>query len=142
MFKVKRTKRVKETLALCDENGEVVQRIEIDFDADAIAKVFNQRWNDLIAAELTIKEFEKDGSKPEQLGEAWEAYGHAVVAMFRLVFGDDGAETVCNFYENNPTEMLEEVFPFITDVVLPKIKEVAKEKSERLKKNYEASKLR
>lgn len=139
MFKLQRTKRIKDELALCDADGNTMKIIEVDFDADVMGQRFHQAWNNIIKAEQMIKGFETS-SDPAEMSGAFDAYGNAVLEMIRLVFGDENAVIIADHYENRPTEMATEVYPFIMQVVLPQVKAAADEKTERLRSNYKASK--
>ncbi|MDI9498230.1 MAG: hypothetical protein QM270_07080 [Bacillota bacterium] len=138
MYKLQRTKRLKEEIALCDEAGNTVRTIQVDFDVDQLGKAFNERWNSIIMAEQTIKKATSDGTQTNLI-EAYTAYGNAVVNMVRLVFGDENAEVIFDHYEHRPTEIATEVFPFLIQVVFPRVTAAAKEKADRLRENYGTS---
>lgn len=134
-YKLKRSKRIRETIELCDESGAVARSVEIDLDAEQIAKAFNVAYNRIIRAEQAIQQA---GNKPENSEQIYSEFGAAIVAMFVLVFGEPNAGVIVEHYEGRYVEMAEEVFPFIRDVVQPKIRDIMTEKRAKAAAKYKA----
>ena len=111
MYELKRGARIKEEIKIGDDV------IVIDLDAEMIAVEYNKRYNDIIRAEQAVKKAQE--AEGDDKTEIFNAYGVAVARLFGLIFGDDNAEKIINFYEHRFFEMTLEVFPFITDVVQP-----------------------
>ncbi len=130
-YRVKRKKRIKEELELCDENGVKVDSILIDFDIDEKSKAFNAARNEVIKIELAFKDAEE-----KNLEELQISYGDALLKLFEVLFGEEGAKKVVDFYENRWVEMTEEVIPFIQEVFIPELQNRNKEKVENLRKKY------
>lgn len=124
MFEFKRAKRVHEQIKLGDEV------ITINLDAESIAIEFNKRRNELIRAEMDIKQIGKEDPA------VMEKYGTAVVSLFQLLFGDENTEKILAFYENRYVEMSMEVFPFILEVIAPQISQAVEEMRKRAKTAY------
>ena len=49
-----------------------------------------------------------------------------------MIFGDQQTTRLLAFYENNYTELLLDIVPFINDVILPPIKELKEERKKQL----------
>lgn len=137
MYELKRATQIHEEVKLGDEI------LTINLDIDSIAKDFNQRYNNIIRAEQSVKEMQiKDN--PTLLGAAQEDYGKAVISLLEIVFGAENAAKIIEFYEDKYIEMSIEIFPFILDVIAPQINayfELQKEKLAAQYKNAQASKF-
>lgn len=132
-YQVQRKSRIKETLELLDETGAVVETLDVDLNVDQIAGRVNKAYEVLGAAQTALQ-------KNARSDEALEAYGKAVLAVFDVIFGVDGTKKLIAFYENNFNEMLLDVFPFINDEIMPKIKAASADRREQMLAAVKASK--
>lgn len=126
MFIAKRRKKALTTLALADEDGNIVHKYEIDCDPDKKLIEYNKAKNRIISAEQLIN---KD---PDPAN--YEVYGQAVVDMLTIFLGADAVAEILAFYENNYSEMLLEILPFITDEVEPLMRKTAEAQLAEVKK--------
>ena len=69
--------------------------------------------------------------------ERVEELGEAILNLFVVIFGQEQAQKLVDFYGESYTEMLADVVPFINDVVAPKINEAQK----RIMAQYQAAKV-
>ena len=145
-YQVGRSRKIRESLELVDDNGSVVTTVYTDIDADKTAKEFNKRVNAIIRAEIAAKSLPKSGEitamtteQAEAANAAVQSYGEAVINLFQLIFGDEGTQTILDFYDNAYFEMSMQVFPFILDVVKPRIEDSVRKMQERAKQNYVTS---
>lgn len=145
-YQVGRSSKIRESLELVDNSGNVVTTVYTDVDADKIAKEFNKRVNAVVRAEAAAKSLPKAGEITAMTAEQAEAataavqsYGDAVINLFQLIFGDDGTQAIIDFYDNAYFEMSMQVFPFILDIVKPRIEDSIREMQERAKQNYVTS---
>lgn len=125
MYQVTRKNRIKESVQLCHADGTVAETIEVDLNVDEVANRANKAYEMLGMAQL---ELQKGGNNEKLL----EAYGNAVIAVFNVIFGADGASRVIAFYEGNYTEMLLDLFPFINNEIMPKIRAATAARKEQL----------
>lgn len=132
-YQIKRKSRIKERLELCDESGEVVLPIDVEINVDDIAVK-------LAAAQQTLGMAQALINKEPTSAKAQEAFGSAVIAMFSVIFGEDNAEKIIAFYDGRYTEMLLDVFPFINEAIMPKIKAASAERKQQLLDAARASK--
>ena len=58
-YQVGRSRKIRESLELVDDNGSIVTTVYTDIDADKIAKEFNKRVNAIIRAEIAAKSLPK-----------------------------------------------------------------------------------
>lgn len=124
MYQITRKNRIKETLQLCHADGTVAEEIYVDLNVDVIAGRMNKAYEALGIAQNELT----DEPTPQMI----EKFGQAVIAVFEVVFGEDGCRRIVAFYENNYTEMLLDLFPFINDEIMPKIREASEERKQQL----------
>lgn len=134
-YQVTRSKRITETLELTDEKGNVVDSIDVNFDADAVCTAFRKKQIAIIDAERRLKAVRKSGVETD-INVAYETYGVAVVGIFDLIFGDEGTKKILEFFEENYIEMGVQIVPFIRTVVIPQIEQSLAEHKQKIKSLY------
>lgn len=119
MYVVKRKETFTETLRLEAPDGKTEDIIVKLQPNPALLKNFRA---------LQIKMIDLETNKNHLAEEiAIEERGKCVVDMFVLLFGQQATEKILAFYEDNYVEMLTDIFPFIQEVIIPKLNMVAKE---------------
>lgn len=133
MYVLKRTPKIKESLQF----GDTI--IEINLDAETIAIEFNKRVNELIAAEQRIN---KAAQTPEaaRADDAIAEYSRALMLVMVLVFGQQNADAIVDFYEGSFMEMAVEVIPFLTDKIVPAVKTALSDLQKRAAEQYKSAK--
>lgn len=129
-FKLERKKRIVKEIEL---NGEII-RAEIT--PDAIIQQFNRCRNDIIRAQAEIAKAQTQKADDSDLEKSYQAFGDAIISLLKLVFGQENTVKILEFYQNNYTEMIEMIFPFIEDEIIPEFQEAVKSERERLKSRY------
>jgi len=66
--------------------------------------------------------------------KAQASYGAVLVAFLELIFGTENVEKLLAFYANRYTDLLEDVAPFIVEVIQPKVNTAIQTKAQNLKK--------
>lgn len=113
MYQVKKTtQRIQETLQI-DDNGTLVD-IPVDIYVDDVVRDYVRVTNQL----KTV------GTDPEKLGTA-------VIEMMQLVFGVEGAKKILDLYQNRYMDMIGDIYPFVKEVVEPKLVRAMQQKTER-----------
>lgn len=125
MYTITRKNRIKEDLQLCHANGDVALTLSVDINVDEISGRLAQRQRQMQEAAARAQ------NAPDN-DDAVKSYGEAVIAFFEVLFGEDGAKQLLAFYEDNYTEMLIDVFPFINEEILPKIAEASADRKKKL----------
>ena len=125
MYQVTRKNRIKEQLQLCHADGTVALTAEVDLNVDVIASRVSKAYETLGMAQNALSE---DPRNPATM----EAYGNAVIAVFNVIFGEEQTAAIVEFYENNYTEMLLDLFPFINNEIMPKIAEASEARKAQL----------
>ena len=69
----------------------------------------------------------REASTEEEKANGIAVLGAAVVDLFEAVFGKEDTKTILDFYENRYVEMCQEVVPFITQIVIPEVRKIAKQ---------------
>jgi hypothetical protein len=126
MYELKRRKKLTEELALKDDNNKIVQTLKIEIDPDAMLGEYVQAQNAVIRA--------KEALSGETSEEKATEYGNAVVAVLQVVLGAENTEKLLTFYENRYSELLEDIWPYIMNVINPLMKKASKDKTERMRR--------
>lgn len=128
MFELKRSEKIVEQVKVGDDI------IEVNLDAGAIQARFTKGYNELLRAQTALNGV--TGDNLDAMSERLEQYGNAVVGVLQVVFGEENTKKILDFYEGNFTEMFTQIYPFISEVIIPKISEANKRKTEELKALY------
>lgn len=128
MFELKRSEKIVEQIKLGDEI------IEVNLDAGAIQARFTKGYNELLRAQNALNGATSDTL--DAVSDKLEQYGNAVVGVLQVIFGEENTQKILAFYENNYSEMFMQIYPFISEAIIPKISEVGKRKAEELKALY------
>lgn len=129
-YQIKKSDRITENLELLDSNNNVTLTIHINIEIGRIAKEYRQLQIELAEAQNMISQ----GSE-----QAFEAFGNAVIKLFRCLFGDENTQKILEYFENDYTEMAVQCMPFISDVVQPAIEKYSRSKREIMANNYNLS---
>ena len=132
MFELKRIEKIVEQIKLGDEI------IEVNLDAGAIQARFTKGYNELLRAQSALNGATSDTL--DAVSDKLEQYGNAVVGVLQVIFGEENTQKILAFYENNYTEMFTQIYPFIGEVIIPKISEASKRKADELKALYKGRK--
>ena len=69
----------------------------------------------------------------------WSDERYTDCLLYTSIFGDSGTQKILAFYDNAYFEMSLQVFPFIVDVVKPRIEASLQQMQQRAKQNYISS---
>ena len=58
---------------------------------------------------------------------------------FAVFFGEEGAAKILDFYDGNYTDMMEDVFPYINTILLPKLEAESAKRREAMIEIYRSS---
>ena len=134
-YQLSRTRKIIESLELTDDNGNVIKAIYVNLDVGMVAKEYRNLCDKLGKAERQLKEAQKHNDT-ETFDKTLEAYGETIIALLRLIFGEENAQVLLDYYENNYFEMSIKLVPVIFDVISPKIIEGIKAKKQQLISQY------
>lgn len=141
-YQAKRHKKFQEDFELLDSEGNVAHTLHVDLDADDMVSKISRKYSALTRALSDVGDVKQNISNKEQMESALETLGRAEVDLFETVFGEENAGVIVDFYENRYVEMAQEVIPFITSVVIPRIVEIKKENKKTILSSYNRSQRR
>lgn len=129
-YQAKRKKLYTEDFELTEEDGRVIHTLHVSLDPDSMAVKLSEKHAALVRALQDINQM-----KEENTGTL-ETIGNAVTDILEAVFGQEDAETIIDFYQERYIEMCKEVIPFVTDVVVPQVRSLARENKQSIIAGY------
>lgn len=133
-YQAKRQQTYTEEFELVNEAEGVEHTLRVSIDPGNMVEKISRQYMELLRVQSEVASI-----SPEDKGELIGAYrklGEAVVAILKSVFGDEDTETILQFYNNRYNEMVLEVLPFVTDIVLPKLREITQENRKAIQQKY------
>lgn len=124
-YSIQRKQKIQEVLELKDETGALVHTLHINLDVDEVAPRLYRAKKELAERQQSLSAAPSD--------DAMEQYGRAIITLFEAIFGADNTEKIAAFYDSKYTEMLLDMFPFITEVVYPRLNDLEAQKVAQLK---------
>lgn len=126
MYTIQRkNKHIREELELLSIDGTEKMHVTVNLDIDQIAARMAKSYEMM---GMLQNELKKDPKNQKTM----EAFGQAVIEIFKIIFGDEQAAEILKFYENDYTEMLVDLFPFINDQIMPQVKAASRQRREQL----------
>lgn len=110
-MEIRRKNRIKEELqffSTADADTPALV-VDVDINTDEMGAAAKRAWDALGIATVTLQKGDT--------AEAREEYGQALVALFGVIFGDENAAKILNFYEGREGEMLVDLEPFFSDTM-------------------------
>lgn len=130
-YQAKRKKLYTEDFELAEEDGRVIHTLHVSLDPDSMAQKLSEKHAALVRALQDVSKI----SEGENEG-VLEKIGIAVTDILEAVFGPVDAKTIIDFYQGRYLEMSEEVIPFVTDVVVPQVRNLARENKQSIIAGY------
>jgi hypothetical protein len=128
MYQITRNHIVEDLKVTDTGTGEELV-LHVDLSVDQVMQRYIQ------AAEAFAKA--RNNANKGLTEERVEKLGEAILNLFVVIFGQEQAQKLVDFYGESYTEMLADVVPFINDVVAPKINEA----QQRIMAQYQAAKV-
>ena len=125
MVEIRRKNKVKETFHITDNDGRELT-VESILDPGEALPSWNRAKNSIIRAQTA--------KQPD-----FEAMGQAIVDTFAVFFGEEGTAKILDFYEDNYFDMMEDVFPYIQAILLPKLEAESAKRREAMIEIYRSS---
>ena len=133
-FQVKRKQQVEEELELLDEKGNVIHVIHVSLHADDVAGALSEKYVGLVSEQARISQAVLKGTTEEKM-ESYERLGNMIISLFQVVFGEENTQTIVEFYKGRYTEMLQELNPFILNIV-EQVRKIAQDNRKETMKMY------
>ena len=126
-----------ESLELVNENGEVEKIIQVEITTGKLADSLSRKYVELIRAQREMKQLSNDtDKKTEKMVETYEHIGTIVLEMMEIVFGEKNTKEIMSFYENDYVEIIQQVMPFIINIILPEVRSIAQENKAKILEQY------
>lgn len=123
MYEIQKTKAFDDTLRLVDGERQLDLHISFTINMDLLTK-FRK-------LQLRIAELQR-----EQAAGRTDAIavplGQALVETMQLLLGVQNTEDILLFYGGDNTQMLCDVYPYITQVLVPEMQKACKERKKQL----------
>lgn len=126
-YQARKHKRFQEDFELVNEDGEVEHTLHVLIDADSMIVNINRKYCALTRVMCETSEMKRRAENADEIAGCIDVLGRAVVDLLEAVFGTEDAKTIVEFYENRYVEMSQEVLPFISQVVIPRMIEIRNE---------------
>lgn len=136
-YQISRSKAATERLELVDEAGQVVDAIVIRLDQAGLAKNASQKVIELTHAQAALKKAEAERQDKDQLAAAYQHVEESFLSVIRVICGEEDTKKLLDFYGGNVLELSNAVTPFFIQVVIPKIREMAKEARKNKMRSYD-----
>lgn len=140
-YQAKRKGIFTEDFELTEEDGAVVHTLHVALDPDNMAKKLTEKHLELVRALRDVQGVRQSSSE-EDKARSLEVLGRTVTDLLEAVFGPEDAETIIRFYNGRYVEMCREVVPFITGVVIPKVRKMARDNRKAVLNSYNRSQRR
>lgn len=88
------------------------------------------------ALQIRLMDLQKRAESKPGDPETVEQTGQAVADVLTLLFGAENLERMAAFYAGDFVTMLADVFPYIREVIAPKLTGLAKSRREQLKRRF------
>lgn len=140
-YQAKRKAAYTQDFELVDEKGNVVHRLLVALDPGSCIEKLNQKYIALVRTKNELSKLEgamQNGNLNgnEEIGKAYEMLGKTSVDLIEAVFGSDDTKTILDFYNGRYTDMISEVAPFITNVVIPDLRRITQENKKEILDKY------
>ena len=141
-YQIHKAKEETEELQLFAD-GQLKKTIVVRLDKDGLAQKLSEKHIQLIHAQKEAQQIQSDmaAGKPVEIEKAYEKVGQVIIDMFEAVFGKEDSDAIREFYGQNTIQMCSEVMPFITDVVLPKVRKLKQANKKRKIKSFKQKKF-
>lgn len=137
-YQATRRKKCVEALELIREDGKREKIIEVEITAGKLAKDLSREYVNLVQTQRKLQDMQalKD-QDAESLVDAYEQLGAAVITIMETVFGKEDTQAIMDFYEKDYVEIIQQIMPFVINVILPKAREIAQENRKQILAQYD-----
>ncbi len=134
-YQARRKEVYEEEFQLVKADGTIAHTLHVSLDADSVVRKLSEKYLELVHAMQEVQSIQKSDSQ-EELAKGLDVLGEAIVSLLEAVFGEADTKTIVVFYDNRYMEMCQEVVPFITQVVIPKVRKISQENRKALLSEY------
>ena len=109
MYQINRANHIVDEVHISDNGKELV--LTVDIGADKVANSIADVYKRLGAAQAALSA-QREQSDPDALQNALSAVSDATRALFAIVFGDEQAGQIIDFYGGGCMEALSDLSPY------------------------------
>lgn len=124
-----------EELQLVNPDGSVAETLKITLNGADLAERVSRDYVKLLEAQSYANNPET-GNDPARMAEATEKLGTCVIDLYNAALGEENTRKILDFYEGRILEMIQEVNPFVINVVIPKVRKIAQQNRKAARKSY------
>lgn len=135
-YQAKRTSEYVQEFELVDESGRVVHSMKVALDPGSMVEKLSRQYVNLLHAKEEVGKIQANSARLEELTNGYQTLGDAAMAMISSVFGEEDTKTIFEFYRGRYNDIVQEVLPFITTVVLPDIRHIAQQNRKDVLQKY------
>lgn len=123
-YQVKKdTKVVVEELELVDQDGVVQKKLTIPVSVSGVASRASAKYLEL----LKLKKEMDNQQLLEDKAALYDRMCRVIPEIYAAIVGEGNAKELADFYDGDPVEMMVHTLPFLRDVLIPKMRDRAKE---------------
>lgn len=116
-FKIVQRKHYRDTVDFVSDQGNQIS-VTIDLDLATATKKYWPLYEALYKAQEDLEKDPQNQTKQED-------FGKAMLNLMRFVFGDSKAHKIVEFYSGRESELVEDLLPFLCNVVYSHLKKYA-----------------
>ena len=91
---------------------------------------------DLVRIQQSFQGFDVTTKSGAEVQEAYARLGDAVIALLEAVFGEEDTRRLLDYFEGRYIEMVRQVGPWIENVAVPRIREIAQKNRKQIMTSY------
>ena len=135
-YQAVRSWKIIEDFELVNENGCVEHTLHVELDTGSMVEKIRRKYAALLRAQADTADICIDKNSAEEVQDAYMKLGMAVTDIIEAVFGEEDGSKILAFYENDYADMVKQVIPFISGVVIPKLNEIAQKNKKEILSKY------
>lgn len=135
-YQAKRVPVYTQEFELVETDGTVVHSMKVEIDPGAMVEKLSRQHIELVKAQKEAIEISKNIDNPNVLLNAYEKLGSAVISIIKSVFGEVQTDIILDFYNHRYNDIIQEVAPFIIEVVIPEVRRISQENRKNTLQKY------
>lgn len=135
-YQAKRTSAYTQDFELVDESGRVVYSMKVALDPGSVVEKLSKQYAELLKTKAKVDRISMPSCTQGDLIKAYDTLGNTVIALIKSVFGEEDTKIILEFYRNRYNDIIIEVLPFITNIVLPDVRRISQKNREDILQKY------
>lgn len=135
-YQAKRTHGYIQELELVEADGTVVHCLKVALDPGTMAERLSRQHMEIVKVQKEVQAIDASIKNQKILLDAYQKLGNAVMTEIRSVFGDEQSDIIFDFYNGDYNSIVKEVYPFISEVVIPDVRRIAQQNKREILQKY------